>query len=119
MRGVAPALLSAAIAVHTALATPVIHHRSPYAVKETHAVPRGWKKLDRADGDRVVQLQIGLKQGNFDELEKHLYEGESRRGPLAGVRSPEDTMVNTVQFRRRNHDVPLDNLNTADSSKTR
>ncbi|KAF2729149.1 subtilisin-like protein [Polyplosphaeria fusca] len=72
MRCFTSALLSAA-AAQVALATP-IKARSAYAVKETHFAPREWTKLDRANGVGVMQLQIGLKQGNFEELERHLYE---------------------------------------------
>jgi tripeptidyl-peptidase-1 len=67
-------LLLAAIAARDALASP-IQARSPYVVKETHFVPREWTKLDRAHGGKKIQLQIGLKQGRFDELDRHLYEG--------------------------------------------
>lgn len=76
MPSFASTLLSAAIAVQAVLAGP-IRARSPYVVKETHNAPNGWTKLDRADGDRIIQLQIGLKQGNFAELERQLWEGES------------------------------------------
>jgi len=72
MRMLASALL-VAIAAPAALATPVVA-RSRYAVKEEHYAPREWTKLERAHGDRIVQLQIGLKQGNFDKLAKHLTE---------------------------------------------
>lgn len=75
MRGLATTLLSAVIAAQTVLASP-IRARSPYLVKETHNAPHGWTKQDRANGDRIIQLQIGLKQGNWDELEKQLYEGK-------------------------------------------
>ena len=51
--------------------------RSPYAVKETHAVPPKWKIVGDAPANHVVNLQIGLKQSQFDELERHLYEGNS------------------------------------------
>ena len=74
MRSALSALLSAAIAAHAALATPV-RARSAYSVKEKHYVPRSWTKLERANGQNRIELQIGLKQGNFDELERHLYEG--------------------------------------------
>ncbi len=67
------ALLSAAIVAPVVFATPIA--RSSYAVKSTHHVPRSWTKLGRANGSRRIQLQIGLKQGRFDELERHLYEG--------------------------------------------
>lgn len=65
------ALLATAQAVS---ATPM-HVRTPYEVKESHFVPRAWKRLDRAPADHVIDLQIGVKQGNFATLEKHLYEG--------------------------------------------
>jgi tripeptidyl-peptidase-1 len=55
------------------LATPIA--RSPYVVKETHYVPQEWSKQDRSHGGKTIQLQIGLKQGRFDELDRHLYEG--------------------------------------------
>lgn len=67
-------VLLAAIAAREALATPVA--RSPYVVKETHFAPKDWRKLDRAHGTKTIQLQIGLKQGRFDELDRHLHEGE-------------------------------------------
>lgn len=73
MRGITAAFISAVLAAQAAIATP-IKARSPYAVKETHHVPRDWTKMERARGDHVIHLQIGLKQGNFDELERHLYE---------------------------------------------
>lgn len=63
-----------AVAAREALASP-IQARSPYVVKETHFVPREWTKLDRAHGGKTIQLQIGLKQGRFDELDRHLHEG--------------------------------------------
>lgn len=75
MRGVTAVLFSAILAAQAALANS-IKSRGPNAVKETHHVPRDWTKLERARGDHVIHLQIGLKQGNFDELERHLYEGE-------------------------------------------
>ncbi|KAF4311026.1 putative tripeptidyl-peptidase 1 precursor protein [Botryosphaeria dothidea] len=67
------ALLSIAAAAQAALATP-IRARSPYAVKETHYVPRQWSKTGRAPESHVLHLHIGLKQSQFDELERHLYE---------------------------------------------
>ncbi|OCL15233.1 subtilisin-like protein [Glonium stellatum] len=48
--------------------------RPPYAIKETHRVPRKWAKLSRANASDIINLQIGLKQTRFEELERHLYE---------------------------------------------
>lgn len=66
------ALLSAAIAAPAVFATPIA--RSSYAVKESHHAPREWTRLNRAHGRKTIELQIGLKQGRFDELDRHLYE---------------------------------------------
>jgi len=54
------------------IATPVA--RSSYAVKETHFVPRDWSRLGRSHGGKTIQLQIGLKQGSFEELDRQLHE---------------------------------------------
>ncbi|KAF2704980.1 subtilisin-like protein [Pleomassaria siparia CBS 279.74] len=90
MRAVLSTLLSAAVAVQTALATP-IKARSPYTVKERFNAPREWTKLDRAHGEGILELQIGLVQGNFDELERHLYEVSDPAHPRYGKHlSPED-----------------------------
>jgi hypothetical protein len=49
--------------------------RASYAVKETHPVPHQWTRVSAAPADHIIKLQIGLKQSQFDELERHLYEG--------------------------------------------
>lgn len=46
-----------------------------YVVEETHPVPSQWTEVAPAPAKHIVQLQIGLKQGQFEELERHLYEG--------------------------------------------
>ena len=53
-----------------------IQARTPYAVKETHRAPSKWTSVGDAPGDHVLDLQIGLRQSRFDELERHLYEGK-------------------------------------------
>jgi hypothetical protein len=49
--------------------------REGYGVKERHHVPRRWKRIGEAPGGHLIQLQIGLKQEGFEELERHLFEG--------------------------------------------
>lgn len=49
--------------------------RSPYVVKDNHPVPSGWEIIARAPSEDLVHLQIGLKYGRFDKLERHLYQG--------------------------------------------
>ncbi len=68
------ALLTAAVAVQGVFGTP-LRARTSYAVKETHHVPRRWRRVARAPEEHMIHLQIGLKQSKFDELERHLYEG--------------------------------------------
>ncbi|KAK7957178.1 uncharacterized protein PG986_006400 [Apiospora aurea] len=63
-----------ALLAPTAVVSSPIKARTPYQVKETHHAPRGWKRVERASADQVMNIQIGLKQSNFEELERHLYE---------------------------------------------
>ena len=69
-------LLLALIALNAVFASPVsLHHKSAYAVKEIHHVPKQWSRVSSAPADHVLNLKIALKQNQFDELERHLYEG--------------------------------------------
>ena len=72
----ATALIYALAAVQAVIATPV-RSRTAYQVKERHFAPRKWQKLARAPSDHVIDLRIGVRQSNFDELERRLYEGLS------------------------------------------
>ncbi|RDW57074.1 hypothetical protein BP6252_13889 [Coleophoma cylindrospora] len=65
--------LSLAAAVQAVGASP-ISSRTPYAVKETHIIPRGWSEVAEAPKGQTIHLNIGVKQGQFAELERHLYE---------------------------------------------
>ena len=65
----------ALLAAHTfAAVLPEAFTNSAYAVKETHFVPRGWSRIAKPSQDHELELQIGLKQSRFSELERHLYE---------------------------------------------
>jgi tripeptidyl-peptidase-1 len=70
----ASVLLTVAVAVQAVFGSPILS-RTSYAVKEKHNVPQKWKKMGRAPADKMMHLQIGVKQGQFNELERHLYEG--------------------------------------------
>jgi tripeptidyl-peptidase-1 len=69
------ALAAAALFAGFVASTP-LRIRSPHVVKETHLPPNKWKNVGPAPADHVINLQIGLKQSQFDELERHLHEGE-------------------------------------------
>ncbi|KUJ07644.1 tripeptidyl-peptidase 1 precursor [Mollisia scopiformis] len=66
-------LLSVFVAAKAVFCSPV-QRRAGYAVKETHFVPQKWSKIGKAADDFRIHLNIGLTQGNFHELERHLYE---------------------------------------------
>ena len=57
------------------LASAALASASPYKLKEYHPVPRGWTQIGQAPRTHSIQLEIGLKQSRFDDLEKDLYEG--------------------------------------------
>ncbi|KAK5169014.1 uncharacterized protein LTR77_006323 [Saxophila tyrrhenica] len=48
--------------------------RSDYAVKERHPVPFNWVESGPAPREQNIHLQIGLKQSNEGQIEKHLVE---------------------------------------------
>jgi tripeptidyl-peptidase-1 len=76
-------LLAVAVAAQGVFATPIA--RSAYSVKETHYAPRKWSQKGRAPKRQMLALQIAVKQGDFAELERHLYEGKSHQYYLNGV----------------------------------
>lgn len=67
-------VLSIAIAAQAVFGSPV-QKRAGYSVKETHYVPQKWSKVGKAADDFMIHLHLGLKQSNFDELDRQLYEG--------------------------------------------
>jgi tripeptidyl-peptidase-1 len=66
--------IAVAAQVLAVLGTP-IQSRTAYAVKGKHPVPRPWTQRGRAPSSQMLHLQIGVKQSQFDELERQLYEG--------------------------------------------
>jgi tripeptidyl-peptidase-1 len=62
------------------LNTVLASQSSSYAVKERHHVPQQWAQVGPAPAWHLIELQVGLKQGGFDELETHLYEGMASDG---------------------------------------
>lgn len=74
MQILAPSLLLAVFS-ETAFSSP-LHSRHSYAVKDSHNVPRTWSRVGPAPSAHRITLQIGLKQSQFDELERQLYQGQ-------------------------------------------
>jgi tripeptidyl-peptidase-1 len=76
-------LTSAAVSALLTFAPLVVSTPAPlrdastaYALKSFHHAPRKWARIGDAPSDHVIRLQIGLKQGRFDEILKHLDEGK-------------------------------------------
>ncbi|KAI1465040.1 tripeptidyl-peptidase 1 precursor [Daldinia caldariorum] len=88
---------SALIAAHVSLASPVSSSRTPYRVKETHHVPRDWRRVRRAPAGHIIDLQIGVKQSNFPELERHLYEVSDPDHPRYGQHLSADEVKELVK----------------------
>ena len=61
----------------TSVLSSPVRIRSPYVVKDKHHVPNRWSNIGPAPADNLLNLHIGLRQSQFDELERHLYEGTS------------------------------------------
>lgn len=70
--------LALLFALDGARGSPLQTH-STYALKDSHRVPLSWLQKGSASPTQLVTLQIGLKQGRFDELERQLYQGRSMR----------------------------------------
>ena len=68
-------LLAGAAALAATTAGTPLARDTTYAVKDTHNVPCKWERVGPAPGEHVLNMQIGLKQARFEELERHLYEG--------------------------------------------
>ncbi|EMC98058.1 hypothetical protein BAUCODRAFT_22902 [Baudoinia panamericana UAMH 10762] len=62
-----------AVVLGGAVAAPTTF-TSHYAVKERHAVPRGWTTAGPAPAGHVLNLQIGLRQSNQGVLQQHVLE---------------------------------------------
>ena len=65
----------ALLAASTTILSSPLRSRIEYAVKDTHIVPSKWHEVGPAAAHNLLHLHIGLKQSQFDELERHLYEG--------------------------------------------
>ena len=61
----------------TSVLSSPVRVRSPYVVKDKHHVPNRWSNIGAAPADKFINLHIGLRQSQFNELERHLYEGTS------------------------------------------
>ncbi|KAK0461797.1 tripeptidyl peptidase A [Desarmillaria tabescens] len=68
-----------------------------HSVKETVVPPREWIRDGLAPSSHILELRIGLRQSNFDALERHLYEvsdpSHSRYGEYLSKEEVEDLVV--------------------------
>lgn len=49
-----------------------------YALKERHAIPNRFQRVATAPAEQLIRLHVGLKHGNFEELERQLYESKCK-----------------------------------------
>ncbi|KAI1270798.1 tripeptidyl-peptidase 1 precursor [Xylaria sp. FL0933] len=103
MVGVTVFSAALAAAAQVVFATPIA--RSGYSVKDSHYVPRGWTKVRRAPADHLLDLQIGLKQSNFAELEKQLYEVSDPAHPKYGQHLSADDVEKLVKPTQETSDL--------------
>jgi hypothetical protein len=73
MRTLAPLLAFAAVPLGVLAAAA----RVP-TLKEAVITPHGWTRRARAPAEHKINLRIGLPQGDFPALERHLYEVSDR-----------------------------------------
>jgi tripeptidyl-peptidase-1 len=71
MRG---SIIFSAVLLGLSYAKPTLNRR--YVVKESHPVPTEFSRVGEAPGHHLMRLQIGVKQGQFEVLEKHLWESK-------------------------------------------
>jgi tripeptidyl-peptidase I len=76
------------------LSSPV---QTDYKVKEIHRIPRGWKLIGRPLGEHTIRLKIALKQSNFAELERHLYEISDPDHPRYGRHLSNQEVISLVK----------------------
>lgn len=88
---------------------------SPYQVKEQLNVPQIWSKVSDAPAGHMIKLQIALKQGKWDELEKTLFEVSDPLHPSYGQHlsqeqvealvAPSDETLNEVEAWLKSHGI--------------
>lgn len=92
-------LVTIACLYQTAQAVPFSKavNRSPFAVKETHFVPRGWTNVGTPNSDSVIDLKIGFANKNFAKLEQQLYEVSHPAHPSYGRHLSKEDVNNLVR----------------------
>jgi tripeptidyl-peptidase-1 len=78
------------------LASPT-KRSSFFAVKDALNVPPRWERVGAPSPDHRLRLHIGLKKGNFPQLEKHLYEVSDPTHPRYGQHLSQDEVDSLVR----------------------
>ncbi|KAL5114492.1 hypothetical protein ACEQ8H_007635 [Pleosporales sp. CAS-2024a] len=99
-------ILGAVVAGNALATTPIA--RWPYQVKETHWVPRGWERLERAHGRKMIQLQIGLKQVSDPDHKRYGQHLSAQEVDALVAPSPETHAL--VRQWLKESGIPLDSL---------
>jgi tripeptidyl-peptidase I len=98
--------LHAVGALYSCYGSPVSSTTS-YAVAERHPAPRDWTKVGPAPKSEIINLRIGLKQGNEGIIEQHLLQVSDPRHARYGqhlttnqvhdIIAPSDETLNLVR----------------------
>ncbi|KJY02362.1 tripeptidyl peptidase-like protein [Zymoseptoria brevis] len=73
-----------------------LEKKADYAIKDSHFIPSQWKKLAKAHPSHTISLRIGVKQGNFKELERQLLEVSDPEHHLYGKHLSQDDVTSLV-----------------------
>lgn len=93
MRSFAVVALTAVLAS----AAPLSDADCKYAVKETHPVPGSFARVGDAPQDHLIRLSVGLKQSNFEQLERELFEVSDPSHPRYGQHLSQDDVTQLVK----------------------
>lgn len=73
-------IIVSAVLLGLSYAKPTLNRR--YTVKESHHVPSDFSRVGEAPGHHLMRLQVAVKQGQFEVLEKHLWESEFKTSTI-------------------------------------
>lgn len=68
------ALAALSLTIEGVSASP-LQNEHAYALKDAHPVPKAYSRVGPAPAGQILNVEIGLKQARFDELERQLYDG--------------------------------------------
>lgn len=84
---------------YTVTGLPYHAKNTPYIIKGKTKAPPKWSVVERASPDLVLDVSIGLVQHRFEELERHLLEGQLAFPPAKHTKGIDEPIL----FARHTH----------------